>query len=156
MARLRRSRVYPNLVWGKVLTGLNQVWVTDITYIRLRYAFVYLAALLDACSRKVVGWALGRTLAADLTCAALKAALGTRRPPTGCIHHSDRGVQYACTEYVKILQDAGLRPSMARKGNPFDNAQMESFFKTLKHEEVYLDEYRTCYVQNPVVPPGGG
>lgn len=136
-------RIYPNLVKDIRLTGINQVWIADITYIRLLYEFVYLAAILDAFSRKVVGWALGRTLSSELTLAALKSALSCRKPPAGCIHHSDRGVQYACDEYVKTLEEAGLRISMSLKGNPYDNARMESFFKTLKQEEVYIYEYRT-------------
>lgn len=136
-------RIYPNLVRNIQLTRINQVWIADITYIRLLYEFVYLAAILDASSRKVVGWALGRTLSSELTLAALKSALSCRKPPAGCIHHSDRGVQYACDEYVKTLEEAGLRISMSLKGNPYDNAKMESFFKTLKQEEVYIYEYRT-------------
>lgn len=136
-------RIYPNLVKDILLTGINQVWIADITYIRLLYEFVYLAAILDAFSRKVVGWALGRTLSSELTLAALKSALSCRKPPAGCIHHSDRGVQYACDEYVKTLEEAGLRISMSLKGNPYDNAKIESFFKTLKQEEVYIYEYRT-------------
>ena len=136
-------RIYPNQVKDILLTGINQVWIADITYIRLLYEFVYLAAILDAFSRKVVGWALGRTLSSELTLAALKSALSCRKPPAGCIHHSDRGVQYACDEYVKTLEEAGLRISMSLKGNPYDNARMESFFKTLKQEEVYIYEYRT-------------
>jgi putative transposase len=136
-------RIYPNLVKDIRLTSVNQVWIADITYIRLLYEFVYLAAILDAFSRKVVGWALGRTLSSELTLAVLKSALSCRKPPAGCIHHSDRGVQYACDEYVKTLEEAGLRISMSLKGNPYDNAKMESFFKTLKQEEVYIYEYRT-------------
>jgi transposase InsO family protein len=125
-----------------LLTGINQVWIADITYIRLLFEFVYLAAILDAFSRKVVGWALGRTLGSELTLAALKSALNARKPPEGCIHHSDRGVQYACDEYVKALKEDHFRLSMGRKGNPYDNARMESFFKSLKQEEVYIYEYR--------------
>jgi len=135
-------RVYPNLVKDLPLTGVNQVWIADITYIRLLYEFVYLAAILDAFSRKVVGWALGRTLDSELTLAALKSALKARKPPGGCIHHSDRGVQYACDEYVKALKENHFHLSMGRKGNPYDNAMMESFFKSLKLEEVYIYEYR--------------
>jgi len=135
-------RVYPNLCQEVTPTGLNQLWVADLTYVRLRWEFVYLAVILDAFSRRVVGYALSRSLEATLTVAALQAALADRRPPPGCIHHSDRGMQYACDEYVKLLTDAGLRISMSRRGNPYDNAQAESFFKTLKHEEVNLTEYR--------------
>jgi len=134
--------IYPNLARGMELTGLNQLWLADITYIRLRQEFVYLAAVLDACSRKVVGWALGKTLSTSLTLEALKQAIANRHPPAGCIHHSDRGVQYACDQYVKTLQNSGFQISMSLKGNPYDNAKMESFFKTLKQEEVYLNDYR--------------
>jgi len=135
-------RVYPNLYAQTRPTGLNQLWVADLTYVRLRWEFVYLAVILDAFSRRVVGYALSHSLEASLTVAALQSALADRRPAPGCIHHSDRGVQYACDEYVKLLTDAGLRISMSRRGNPYDNAQAESFFKTLKHEEVNLSEYR--------------
>jgi len=135
-------RVYPNLCQEVTPTGLNQLWVADLTYVRLRWEFVYVAVILDAFSRRVVGYALSRSLEASLTVAALQVALADRRPPPGCIHHSDRGVQYACDEYVKLLTEAGLRISMARRGNPYDNAQAESFFKTLKYEEVNLTEYR--------------
>jgi len=134
--------VYPNLYAQSHPTAINQVWVADLTYVRLRWEFVYLAVILDAFSRRVVGWALSRSLEASLTMGALQAALADRRPAPGCIHHSDRGVQYACDEYVGLLTEAGLRISMARRGNPYDNAQAESFFKTLKHEEVNLSEYR--------------
>lgn len=134
--------VYPNLLKDSKVTQINQVWIADITYIRLLYEFIYLAAILDVFSRKVIGWALGKTLTSELTIAALQSALSIRRPPAGCIHHSDRGVQYACTEYVKILKDAHVRPSMSLKGNPYDNALIERFFRTLKQEEVYLYEYR--------------
>jgi transposase InsO family protein len=137
--------IYPNLSRGIKLTGLNQLWLADITYIRLRQEFVYLAALLDACSRKVVGWALGKTLSTSLTLEALEQAIATRHPSAGCIHHSDRGVQYACDQYVKILQQSGFQISMSLKGNPYDNAKMESFFKTLKQEEVYLNDYRNLH-----------
>jgi len=135
-------RVYPNLCQDTRPTGLNQVWVADLTYVRLRWEFVYLAVILDAFSRRVVGWALSRSLEAELTVSALWAALADRCPPAGLIHHSDRGVQYACDEYVRVLTEAGLRISMSRRGNPYDNAQAESFFKTFKHEEVNLSEYR--------------
>jgi len=134
--------VYPNLYRQARPTGINQVWVADLTYIRLLWEFVYLAVILDAFSRRAVGYALSRRLDASLTLAALRAALEDRQPPPGCIHHSDRGVQYACDDYVKLLGEAGFRISMSRRGNPFDNAQVESFFKTLKHEEVNLTQYR--------------
>ena len=135
-------RVWPNLYRDTQPTGINQVWVADLTYVRLRWEFVYLAVILDAYSRRAVGWALSRRLEASLTVGALQSALADRQPPAGCLHHSDRGVQYACDDYVQLLQAAGLRISMSRRGNPFDNAQAESFFKTLKHEEVNLTEYR--------------
>jgi len=137
-------RTYPNLLadcgW-RGLTGLNQAWVADLTYIRLGSGFCYLAAILDAYSRKVVGWELSESLEAALAVSALKQALASRQPPVGFIHHSDRGVQYACRDYVAVLEEAGARISMAAKGTPRDNAQAESFFRTLKHEEVYLNEY---------------
>jgi putative transposase len=135
-------QVWPNRYRDTRPTGINQVWVADLTHVRLRWEFVYLAVILDAYSRRVVGWALSRRLEASLTLAALRSALEDRQPPLGCMHHSDRGVQYACDDYVQLLQAAGLRISMSRRANPFDNAQAESFFKTLKHEEVNLTEYR--------------
>lgn len=135
-------RVWPNLYRELTPSGINQVWVADLTYVRLRWEFVYLAVILDAFSRRVVGWALSRALDASLTMAALRSALQDRCPPPGCLHHSDRGVQYACDEYVALLLEAGLQISMGRRGNPYDNAQAESFFKTLKHEEVNLTQYR--------------
>jgi len=135
-------RVYPNLYREAQLTSINQVWVADLTYLRLRWEFVYLAVILDAFSRRVVGWALSRSLESELTISALQAALADRCPPAGLIHHSDRGVQYACDEYVTLLRERGLRISMSRRGNPYDNAQAESFFKSLKYEEVNLSEYR--------------
>jgi len=136
-------RVYPNLIKDLVVKETNQVWVSDITYIRLLYDFVYLAAILDRYSRKAIGYALSRHIDSRLTLEALHMALTERNPPTGCIHHSDRGVQYACADYVDRLKKHGLLISMSRKGNPYDNAEIESFFKTLKYEEVYLTEYRT-------------
>lgn len=136
-------KVYPNLLAGKTLTGINQAWVADITYIRILKGFVFLAAILDRYSRKVIGWAISKRIDADLCLAALKSALQTRQPPPGCIHHSDRGVQYACREYIALLEQAKLQISMSRTGNPYDNAHMESFFKTLKYEEVHLANYET-------------
>lgn len=139
-------RTYPNLLaqrgWRR-LTGINQAWVADLTYIRLREGFCYLATLLDAFSRKVVGWHLAERLDAPLTVTALERALAQRCPAAGLIHHSDQGVQYACREYVGILEGARARISMAAKGTPRENAQAESFFRTLKYEEVYLQEYET-------------
>ena len=134
--------VYSNLLKGYVPTGINQVWVSDITYIRMPADFVYLAVIVDLYSRKVVGWALSRNINTELTLAALGMALEERKPPTGCIHHSDRGVQYASEDYVKALNGAKMRISMSRKGNPYDNAVAESFMKTLKAEEVYVNDYR--------------
>jgi len=136
-------KVYPNLLRGKTLTGINQAWVADITYIRILKGFVFVAALLDRYSRKVIGWAISKRIDAELCLAALKIALETRQPPAGCIHHSDRGVQYACGEYIALLQGANMQISMSRTGNPYDNAHMESFFKTLKYEEVHLANYET-------------
>lgn len=138
-----RYPVYPNLLKDAEITGVNQAWVADITYIRILTAFVYLAVILDVFSRKVIGWALSRRIDTELTGAALRMAIEDRCPPEGCIHHSDRGVQYASHEYVDDLKAAGLRISMSRKGNPYDNAQVESFIKTLKNEEVYLWDYKT-------------
>jgi transposase InsO family protein len=134
---------YPNLLAGLAITRLDQVWVADITYIRLPTTFVYLACILDACSRRCIGWQLARTIDTPLTLAALDRAIAARRPPAGVIHHSDRGVQYASADYVARLGEAGCRISMSAKGNPYDNARAESFFKTLKREEVYLHEYQT-------------
>lgn len=134
--------VYPNLARSMEVTGINQLWVADITYIRLRSEFVFLAVVLDACSRRVVGWSLGRTLEAQLAITALRMALITRQPPAGLVHHSDRGVQYACHDYTDMLKQHQAKISMSRKGNPYDNAACESFMKTLKYEEVYRMEYR--------------
>ena len=135
--------VYPNLIKGRKVTGINQVWLADITYIRIQRGFVYLAAILDACSRKVIGYAISDRLDTDLAMYALRRAIDSRRPGEGVIHHSDQGVQYASREYTDELRKHSFQISMARKGNPYDNAMMESFFKTLKHEEVYLYEYDT-------------
>ena len=134
--------VYLNLASHLKLTGINQLWVADITYIRLQREFVYLAVILDAFSRKVVGWALDKNLTASLPKAALQMAIATRQPTPGLVHHSDRGVQYAAAEYVQVLQQHGIIPSMSRPANPYDNASCESFMKTLKQEEIYLNDYR--------------
>ena len=134
--------VYPNLAGSMELTGIDQLWIADITYIRLESEFVYLAVVLDAYSRRVIGWALDRRLEAELAITALKMALARRDPPEGLTHHSDRGVQYASNDYTGILKDRGVRISMSRKGNPYDNAACESFMKTLKYEEVYRQDYR--------------
>lgn len=134
--------VFPNVAAEMELTGINQLWVADITYIRLELEFVYLAVILDAFSRRVVGWALDRTLEAALVVTALRRALADRQPLPGLVHHSDRGVQYACSDYTGMLTAHGITISMSRKGNPYDNAACESFMKTLKYEEVYRQEYR--------------
>jgi transposase InsO family protein len=134
--------VYPNLARALVLTGLDQLWVADITYIRLELEFVYLAVILDAFSRRVIGWALDRTLEATLTLQALRLALARRRAAPGLGHDSARGLQYASPDYTQLLQEHGIQLSMSRKANPWDNAACESFLKTLKYEEVYRTEYR--------------
>ena len=123
------------------LTAINQLWVADITYIRLKAEFVYLAVILDAFSRRVVGWTLDRTLAARLTIGALEQALEGRQPEAGLVHHSDRGFQYACAGYKGILEKYRMVPSMSRPANPYDNASCESFMKTLKREEIYANKY---------------
>jgi putative transposase len=134
--------VYLNLAGRLRVTGLNQLWVADITYIRLRNEFVYLAVLLDVFSRRVVGWALERTLQARLAVMALEQAIAKRNPPAGLVHHSDRGIQYACAEYVAVLARHGMVSSMSRAGCPYDNAMCESWMKTLKQEEIYANDYR--------------
>ena len=133
---------YPNLIKDIEIDGLNQVWISDITYIRLPTTFCYLAAVLDAYSRRCVGWHLSRLIDTRLTLVALEMALAARRAEVGLIHHSDQGVQYASSEYVERLEEAGARISMASVGNPYENAKAESFFRTLKMEEVYLKDYR--------------
>ena len=133
--------VYPNVLADVTLSAPDQAWVADFTYIRLRSAFVYLACILDAFSRRCVGWHLSREMTTQLTRSALHQAIVERRPQPGLIHHSDRGVQYASREYVAQLQEIGAQISMSAVGNPYDNAKAESFFKTLKQEEVYLKEY---------------
>ena len=136
-------RRYPNLLTELALVHPDQAWVADITYIRLPTAFVYLAAILDAFSRRCIGWKLSRTIDTELALAALEQALADRRPAPGLIHHSDQGVQYASTAYVARLEAAGAQISMAAVANPYENAKAERFFRTLKHEEVYLKDYRT-------------
>ena len=125
------------------LDGPNQLWVADITYVTIATGFVYLAAILDAWPRRVIGYAIGRSIDARLAVAALKAAIGARDPPRGCVHHSDRGSQYASDDYRAALQKYGLTGSMGRRGNPYDNAKAESFMKTLKVEAVYLMAYES-------------
>jgi putative transposase len=134
--------VYLNLASRMKLTGVNQLWVADITYIRLQTEFVYLAVILDAFSRKVVGWALQRTLGRELVITALQRAIAERQPLPGLVHHSDRGIQYACGEYVDLLHQHQIIPSMSRPANPYDNATCESFWKTLKREEIYANDYK--------------
>ena len=135
-------RIYPNLAHRMVLRAIDQLWVADITYVRLQHEFIYLAVILDVYSRRVVGWNLGRQLDSSLAVQALESALQQRRPAPGLVHHSDRGVQYACGEYVQRLEAAGITISMSRPGNPYDNAWAESFMKTLKTEEVAGRHYR--------------
>jgi transposase InsO family protein len=154
LCRAKRKRVkttnskhpfprYPNLIKDVVVSGINQVWLADITYIRIRNGFVYLAAILDAYSRRAIGYAVSTSLETSLTLKALRMAIAARHPAPGVIHHSDQGVQYASDGYVGELRRHGFRMSMARTGNPYENATMESFFKTLKYEEVYLYDYET-------------
>jgi putative transposase len=138
-----RLPVYPNLVPELILTGCDQLWVSDITYIRLGREFIYLAVILDAFSRRVIGWALERSLETELALGALHMALAARTVTSELVHHSDRGVQYASADYTALLKDHAIRISMSRRGNAYDNAQAESFMKTLKYEEVYLREYET-------------
>lgn len=135
--------VYPNLLPDVVIERPNQVWAADITYVRLVRGFVYVAVMLDLFSRRVIGWAVSGSLHTELVMQALTMALQTRTVQPGLIHHSDRGIQYACQQYVHLLQSHGITISMSRKGNPYDNAKLESFMKTFKTEEVYLNEYDT-------------
>ena len=135
-------KVYPNLAGEMALTGIDQLWVADITYIRLHSEFVYLAVVIDAYSRRVIGWALDRTMEDDLTLAALRKALELRRPAPGLVHHSDRGSQYASGDYTDLLKTSGCQISMSHKASPWENGGCESWMKTLKSEEVYRQEYR--------------
>ena len=135
-------RVYPNLAGQMSLTGINQLWVADITYIRLETEFVYLAVVIDAFSRRVIGWALDRNVEEGLTLAALRMALELRQPPAGWVHHSDRGSQYASGDYTDLLKAHGCEISMSHKASPWENGGCESWMKTLKYEEVYRQEYR--------------
>jgi len=134
---------YPNLIKDLAIAKLNQLWVADITYIRILTTFVYLAVILDALSRKVIGYSISGGLSTKMPLKALNMAISKRKPSHGCIHHSDQGFQYASKNYSELLQRWGFRISMSAKGNPYENAMAESFIKTLKHEEVYLCEYRT-------------
>jgi putative transposase len=138
---VRGARVYLNLAKRITVLGPNQLWVADITYVRLSREFVYVAVVLDAFSRKVVGWALGQSLKARLTVCAMERAIADRRPPHGVVHDSDQGVQYASKEYMQILWKHGMLPSMSRPANPHDNATCESFLKTLKREEIHATTY---------------
>lgn len=135
--------VYPNLTRGLALSNINQLWVADITYIRLQREFVYLAVILDAYSRRCIGWALSRHIDTELALAALRMALQTRTVQPGLMHHSDRGVQYASKDYVALLQEHKIQISMSRTGNPYDNAKAERFMRTLKYEEVHMNDYET-------------
>jgi putative transposase len=134
--------IFPDLARDRIVDGPNQLWVADITYIAIAMGFVYLAVILDAWSRRVIGYAISRSIDARFAVAALKAAIRARQPPKGCIHHSDRGSQYASEIYRTVLTDHGLVGSMSRRGNPYDNAKAESFMKTLKVEAVYLMDYQ--------------
>ena len=136
-------RVYPNVAREMQVTDINQLWIADITYVRLVHGFVYLAAVLDAYSRRVIGWAIRRSLDSEVALAALQMALAARHVSDGLVHHSDRGVQYASSDYTGLLLERGINISMSRCGNPYDNARCERFMRTLKEEEVYLSEYET-------------
>jgi putative transposase len=139
-----KFRIYPNLLKDiSPPTGLNEIWVADITYVKIQTGFVYVAVIMDKCSRRIVGYAISKRIDRRLTLGALNMAIEMRMPGVGCIHHSDRGVQYACSDYVDLLNDGGFKISMSRKGNPYDNASMESFMKTLKYNEIYLNHYET-------------
>ena len=135
--------IYPNLTRNLALSNINQLWVADITYIRLLREFIYLAVLLDAFSRRCIGWAISRHIDTQLTLNALQMALRTRTIQPGLIHHSDQGVQYAATDYVAVLHENKIEISMSRTGNPYDNAKAERFMRTLKYEEVYMNDYET-------------
>jgi transposase InsO family protein len=134
---------HPNLIKGMTIDGVNQVWASDITYIRINNGFVYLAVILDLYSRKVVGFAVSKRIDSALVIDALDMAIKRRKPPQGTIHHSDRGVQYLCDAYVSILKQNHFHLSCSAKGNPYDNAWAESFMKTLKYEEIYMGSYET-------------
>jgi putative transposase len=138
-----QNPIFPNRAQGFTPTGPDQMWVADLTYVAIAAGFVYVAVILDAWSRRVIGYAISKRIDTRLALAALRAAVQARHPPSDCIHHSDRGAQYASAAYHQALDDHGLRGSMGRRGNPYDNAKAESFMKTLKCEEVYLSDYRT-------------
>jgi putative transposase len=134
---------HPNLIQGMIINNVNQVWASDITYIRIANGFVYLAVILDLYSRKVIGWAISKKIDRHLALSALKMAIVRRNPPVGVIHHSDRGVQYLCDDYVEVLKDNNFFISCSAKGNPYDNAWVERFMRTLKYEEIYMGDYET-------------
>lgn len=136
-------KIYPNLAKKIVLSNINQLWVADITYIRLQREFIYLAVILDAYSRRCIGYALSRRIDAELAIVALKMALNNRTVGPGLVHHSDRGVQYASREYVSVLKEQKVQVSMSRSGNPYDNAKAERFIRTLKYEEIHMNDYET-------------
>lgn len=138
-----KNPIYPNLIKGKEIDGINQVWASDFTYIRIENGFVYLAVILDLYSRKVIGWGISKRIDAKLAISALEMALQRRTPKAGVIHHSDRGVQYLSVEYTSLLKNHGFKISCSAKGNPYDNAFVESFMKTLKQDEVDLRKYKT-------------
>lgn len=137
--------VFPNLTRGLTVTTINQLWVADITYIQLPRGFAYLAVLLDAFSRRVIGWSLDRHMMTELPLAALQMALNSREVKPGLIHHSDRGKQYAAAAYVSLLVKHQIRPSMSRPGNPYDNPQAERVIQTIKYDEVYLSDYQDLF-----------
>jgi transposase InsO family protein len=145
-------KVYPNLAASMVLTGVDQLWRADITYVRLREEFVFLAVILDSFSRRVIGWALDRNMEDQLTLTALRMALSRRSIQPGLVHHSDRGSQYASNDYIDLLKAHGIDISMSRKGNPWDNAACESFMKTLKYEEVLRNDYRDLAEARASIP----
>jgi len=136
-------RVYPNLLPGRTVMGLDEVWTADLTYIRIGNGFVYLAIILDLYSRRVIGWHVSKRIDGDLAVTALRMAIERRNPKPGCIHHADRGVQYLCDDYIKLLTERGFWISNSAKGNPYDNAWTERFMRALKQEEVYLANYET-------------
>jgi len=139
-----KLKKYPNLISpATLITELNQVWVSDITYVRIQTGFIFVAIILDLCSRKVVGWGISKRINAELAVKALKMAIEERKPDPGCIHHSDQGVQYCSEDYIELLTEWKFQISMSRKGNPYDNAWAESFMRILKYEEIYLSEYET-------------
>lgn len=139
-----KFKKYPKLISpATLITDVNEVWVSDITYVRIQTGFIFVAIVLDLFSRKVVGWAISKRINAELAVAALKMAIETRSPLPGCIHHSDQGVQYCSEDYIELLDEWRFQISMSRKGNPYDNAWAESFMRILKYEEIYLSEYET-------------